>query len=409
MNPKACLPGVVFFKISILLLICFKTFSTAGQVHLLEKMVEATESHLQKNDSENAMYSARRIIELFPANPEGYLLRAKVYEMKGAQEAACTDLSLAIAMDPENPESRFLRGMIAYRINRFDLARTDFRMLLNTKNSITNTVFFRQNNFKGTDRITTMQSGPADQLYHLLGLVEIKAGNYRRAIQLLDSAILLNNREADMYAHRGLAYERIGEQVPAQRDFENAFRLDPAHSVTLANNAIKLRKEGSLAESIEKIGQAIRINPKVPDFYNERAFIRLENKEYELAVADYDSAIRLDPEDAELWFNRGLALEKSGKQTEAFESFGYAILRNERHERAWFMQGTLQLRKQEFKNAITSFTIALGLSPEYGGAYHNRAIAQFRTGQAAQACKDISMAVSLGHPGSAELQNKFCR
>jgi len=401
--------GAFVLRFSYFLIIVFAFRQAEGQGRLLESLTSETENWIQKNEYESAMRSANRIVQIFPASPEGYLLRAKVHELKGALESACTDLGLAIAVEPDNPESRFMRGMAAYRINRFDLARADFRMLLNSKNSITNTVFFRQNNYRGTDRIMTMQSGPADQLLHLLGLVEIKAGKYLRAIELLDSAIRLNNTEADMYAHRGLAYEKINEPERARKDFEQAFSLNPEHSVTLANNAASLLSEGRIPESIESIGKAIKSNPNSPDFYAQRAIMRLENHEFELAASDYDSAVQLNPQDGELWFNRGLALEKCGRSADAFESFGLAIIQDQRNEKAWFMQGALQLKKNEFDNAINSFTIALGINPVYHAAYHNRAIAYFKTGRSQNACSDIKFAATAGHPGSPELQSKFCK
>jgi len=401
--------GAFLLRFTYLLLLIFSFIQAEGQGRLLESLTAETENRIQKNEPESAMHSANRIVQMFPASPDGYLLRAKVHELTGALESACTDLGLAIALEPDNPEFRFMRGMVAYRINRFDLARADFRMLLNSKNSITNTVFFRQNNYRGTDRIMTMQSGPADQLLHLLGLVEIKAGNYLRALELLDSAIRLNNSEADMYAHRGLAYEKMNEPARARKDFEYAFSLNPEHSVTLANNAASLLSEGRIPESIESIGRAIKSNPNSPDFYAQRATMRLENHEFELAVSDYDSAVRLNPQDGGLWFNRGLALEKCGRSTDAFESFGLAIIQDERNEKAWFMQGALQLKKNEFTNAISSFTIAIGINTEYHAAYHNRAIAYFKSGQNQNACSDIRFAASAGHPGSPELQNKFCK
>jgi tetratricopeptide (TPR) repeat protein len=409
MTGNSFFSGVSLLKFSYFLILIFSIHKAEGQGRLLETLTEEVEKRIQKNEPVAAMLAAQRIVQMFPASPEGYLLRAKVHELAGALESACTDLGLAIAVDSDNPESRFMRGMIAYRISRFDLARADFRKLLDSKNSITNTVFFRQNNFRGTDRIMTMQSGPADQLLHLLGLVEIKAGNYPRAIEILDSAIRLNNTEADMYAHRGLAYEKINEAVRARKDFEYAFSLNPEHSVTLANNASSLMNEGRIPESLESIGRAIRSNPDAPDFYAQRAFMRLKNNEFELAVSDYDSAVHLSPQDGALWFNRGLALEKCGRSADAFESFGLAIIQDERNERAWFMQGALQLKKNEIKNAISSFTIAIGINPEYSAAYHNRAIAYFKSGQNKNACSDIMIAASAGHPDSADLQDRFCR
>lgn len=375
----------------------------------LERQTRETESLIRKNDLTAALRSAHLIVQQFPASTEGYLIRSSVQEQLGNNAAALTDLGLAIALDAENPESRFARGMLAYRMNRLDLARSDFRYLLKSKTSVTNTVYYRQNNFQGTDRIMTMQSSPADQLLHLLGLVEIKAGNYRRAVEILDSAIQLNIGEADLYAHRGLAHEKNGMDAQASKDFDQAFRLDPTNPVIMNSRARNHKKNVTTEHAEQWATAAIDHHPKSPELYAERALIRLENKDYLHSVQDYDSAIRRDASDPDLWFNRGMALDKAGKTNEAFESFGKAITLDERYAKAWFMQGALQLRKNDFKNAIESFTIAIGIDPVYAIAYQNRAIAYFKAGQLPNACRDITEAEELGIPDASAMKTKMCR
>ncbi|MFZ9505102.1 MAG: tetratricopeptide repeat protein [Cyclobacteriaceae bacterium] len=380
-----------------------------AQRNVLDKLIQETELQVSRNNLEAALPNAHRIVQLFPTSPDGYLLRARIYEGLGKNAAALTDLGLAIAVDPENPESRFMRGMLAYRNERLDLARIDFRFLLKTKESVTNTVFFRQNNFQGTDRITTMQSGPTDQLLHLLGLVEIKAANYKRAIEILDSAAVINRYEADVFAHRGLAYEKIGNDSLANRDYEIAFKLNPDHPIVLANQSIRLSKTGKAEESKARISQAIQINPRSPDLYAERAWLHLEEKNFEAALQDYDSAIRRDPNNTEWWYNRGLALEKCGKPIAAFDSFGKALILDERNAKAWFMQGYLQLKKNQFSEAVKSFTNAITIDSNYGMAYQNRAIAYYRMGQLQQACADVEQATQLAQPEAVLMKKKMCR
>lgn len=403
-----------FLSFLIWLFMSVALFTTVAELKAqkldIEKSVKQTEQYLQANDLTSALRCAHTAVQLFPMNTEAYLTRARVHERMNNPNAALTDLGLAIAVDPENPETRFMRGMLAYRMNRLDLARTDYRYLLSNKNSVTNTVFYRQNNFQGTDRIITMQSGPTDQLLHLLGLVEIKAENFKRAIELLDSAIKINKSEADLFAHRGLAFEKIGNDSLAARDFDQAFRLNPAHPIVMANRSKKGNKIHVDSKSDEDwLTSAIEGNPKSPEWYAERAMILFEKKEFERSVRDYDSAIRRDPGDPDLWFNRGMAFEKVGKQTEAFKSFGQAILLNDRYAKAWFMQGTLQLKKDDFKRAIESFTIAIGIDPIYAAAYQNRSIALHRSGLQQDACRDIKEAIRLGLQEAAQMKAKMCK
>lgn len=396
-------------KAILLMMVSFSFLSTAQKIDL-DLSIKQTESYLQSNELTGALQSAHRTVQLFPGNAESYLTRAKVFERLLNHNGALTDLGLALALDPENPEIRFTRGMLAYRVNRLDLARTDFRYLLNNKISVTNTVFYRQNNHQGTDRIMTMQSGPTDQLLHLLGLVEVKSENFKRAVELLDSAIKINKTDADLFAHRGFAFEKIGEDSLSASDYEHAFRLDPNHPVVLTNRSKKWRQSNTdTLPDEEWLTAAINGNPKSPEWYSERAMNYFEKKDFERSISDYDSAIRRDPADPDLWFNRGMALEKSGRAAEAFESFGKAIVIDERYAKGWFMQGTLQLKKNDFKSAIDSFTIAIGIDQIYGAAYQNRAIALHKTGRIQESCRDIKEASRLGMQEATRMESKMCK
>lgn len=379
-----------------------------AQRNLLDDLVSETEKFIQQRKWNEALLVAHRLVQLFPTNPEGYQLRANIRESLGDLESACADIGLAIETDPTDSELRFVRGMLAYRTHRFDLARTDFRFLLSSNQSVTNKVFYRQNDFQGTDRIMTIQSGPTDQLLHLLGLVEIKSGNFLKAIEILDSAINMNNREADLFAHRALAYEKTGQDSLASRDYDQAFRINPEHPIALANHSKKALKTGQKDVVERQLTLAIQSNPRSPDLYGERAFYHMEQHQFAFAIQDYDSAIRRNPNDAEWWFNRGLALDYSGRLKEAFESFGHALIIDERHAKSWFMQGALYLKTNEPAKSIESFTIAVGIDQDYSLAYHNRAIAYFKVGQLQSACQDILQSERLGQPVKEPWRKKIC-
>ncbi|MFM8348220.1 MAG: hypothetical protein ACKOAR_09275, partial [Bacteroidota bacterium] len=151
----------------------------------INELVQAGNDALTRGEIGVAMSSAKLLTGKFPGRPEGYLLRSAIRDRNGDAAGALTDIGIAMELDPENPEHRFSHGLLAYRLNRFDLARSDFRRLLRMKRNETATVFYRQNGNQGTDRIMTMQGGIDDQLLHYLGLVELKAGQFNRAVELL--------------------------------------------------------------------------------------------------------------------------------------------------------------------------------------------------------------------------------
>ncbi len=52
----------------------------------------------------------------------------------------------------------------------------------------------------------------------------------------------------------------------------------------------------------------VRLDPRSPSTYTERALIRMELEDYDRALADCDEALRLDPKDPVTHLVRGLVL-----------------------------------------------------------------------------------------------------
>lgn len=371
-------------------------------------LVQQGNDALTRGETNSATAKANVLIGKFPGRPEGYLLRSAIKDRSGDPAGALADLGIAMELDPDNPEHRFNHGLMAYKLNRFDLARGDFRRLLRMKRNETATVFYRQNGNQGTDRIMTMQSGIDDQLLHYLGLVELKAGRFDRSIELLDSAIALNRGDADLFAHRGLAHEKAGRHDQAAADFDQAFRIDPDHAIALQNRSAVSFSKGEAAEAEESITMAIRSNPRIPDFYAERGQIRFSRKNFNGARSDYDSAILMDQEEPEHYLMRGMIHERMKQEMLAQEDYRSALRLDDRHPRAWLSLGNLFLKQGKLDQSVEHFNEAILLDSLCAACHHNRAIALYRKQQKSAACKDLLRAAALGQQVQPEMKRKIC-
>jgi tetratricopeptide (TPR) repeat protein len=85
--------------------------------------------------------------------------------------------------------------------------------------------------------------------------------------------------------------------------------------------AIRLGNRDSLDNKIDKLTQALQINPSFGLAYNERGIARAGKMEYENAIIDYDSALVFLPESPEIHFNKALSCYKSDRFQEAKEAF----------------------------------------------------------------------------------------
>jgi tetratricopeptide (TPR) repeat protein len=93
-----------------------------------------------------------------------------------------------------------------------------------------------------------------------------------------------------------------------------------------------------------------QVNPRSAYAYLTRGDSRIQEKEYDKAIADFTEAIRLDPNFAHAYYNRAYAWNA----------------------------------KKEYDRAIADFTEAIRLDPNFAHAYYNRALIFFDKKQQAE-------------------------
>jgi tetratricopeptide (TPR) repeat protein len=70
--------------------------------------------------------------------------------------------------------------------------------------------------------------------------------NYKEAIRLLDSAIILNSGYSEAYNARGLAKGYIQDYKGAIADYNNAIEINPDYGMAYHNRGIAKRNDGDL-------------------------------------------------------------------------------------------------------------------------------------------------------------------
>jgi tetratricopeptide (TPR) repeat protein len=88
-------------------------------------------------------------------------------------------------------------------------------------------------------------------------------------------------------------------------------------------------------KAIEYWTNAIKLNPKYDDAYNNRGVAYGKKGLYNEAIEDYTKAIELNPKDADAYNNRGLAYKKKGLHSEAIENYTKAIKINPKDAKAF--------------------------------------------------------------------------
>lgn len=137
----------------------------------------------------------------------------------------------------------------------------------------------------------------------------------------------------------------------------------------IAKNYQSLRQND---KAISYYSNAIKINPKVANYYNELANIYSENLKIDLAVQYYQKVLELDQRSNTkmiIYINIGLALYRAGKIEDAMISFKESLKINPNIPNAWLNLGLCYQQKREHVLAKENFLKAIELDPKFFYAY----------------------------------------
>jgi tetratricopeptide (TPR) repeat protein len=126
----------------------------------------------------------------------------------------------------------------------------------------------------------------------------------RLALLDLDRALTVAPQSADVYNLQGSIYRKLKQYPQAITSFTNAInsvKNKPSRRDSLESNSIARAETYALDRqynlAIADFNQAIALNPKVSSYYTYRANAYYSLKQYQLTIADLDRAIALAPED----------------------------------------------------------------------------------------------------------------
>ena len=149
------------------------------------------------------------------------------------------------------------------------------------------------------------------------GIAYADLGKWRNAINDYDSAIRLEPDFSDAFNNRGMAYANLGETEKAIKDFDQAVQGNPGFARAYCNRGTAYITQGHSRPALENFDKAIELDPGDAVAYHNRGNIFSIRGVFEKAIKDYDRAIEIDPDDATFYFNRGVAYKKLNEAARA--------------------------------------------------------------------------------------------
>ena len=139
------------------------------------------------------------------------------------------------------------------------------------------------------------------------------------------------------------------------------------------NQGLEFQQKGDDDKALAAYDQAILLNPKLVDAYNNRANIKLLRNDPNGAVEDFSKVIEINPKYPLSYYNRGTIYVQIGKNDEAITDFTKAISIFEgltqdydkiAHAQSYFGRASALQGKGLIKESLPDFDKALQILPK---------------------------------------------
>ncbi|MCK4607918.1 MAG: tetratricopeptide repeat protein, partial [Gammaproteobacteria bacterium] len=278
--------------------------------------------------------------------------------------------------------------------------------------------------------ILQIEPDHADVL-HFLGILKAQQSNFETAKELLTKAVKLEPESASFHNSLANTLKNIGQLKQAISHYKIALKLEPNYATAynnlanifliqqnltkaktyylkaLENNpeyidanynvAIILRKQNKDNEALECLDKILALKNNHAAAHNQKAEIKHQQGEFELALHHYKECLKLDPlnpelfhnigaifieqgnptaalkyylrllqiaPDFDIYYNLGVIYMYQGRPSDAILYFKKALQQNPDHFATHSNLGAIYLKAEDYNNAILHYKIALKLEPK---------------------------------------------
>lgn len=189
--------------------------------------------------------------------------------------------------------------------------------------------------------------------------------------------------------------EKYKEAIPI---YDEAIKLNPNVAKYWNDRGVAYKNLNKNDKALENYNKATELDPNYNFPYNNRGVIYREQHKYKQALTELDKAIELNPNYATSYANRGWTYYKMDKHEEAIANYNKAIELNPKVAWYWNNRGVTYSNLKGYTwDAIKNYNKAIELDPNEGLYYSNRGKCYRKLGKYDEANADFKRAKELGY------------
>lgn len=223
--------------------------------------------------------------------------------------------------------------------------------------------------------------------------------------QVIDQPVLQDNSTSDVDSYLApqhlVASRQYGEARPKLDALRKAHPTDPVLWLLAGNT------EAGLGRAFAAEGcytTAIAMQPESYVAFYNRGMCRLELKDIEGALSDFNEVLNLQPKLQCGLLNRALAYEAAGRYDEAMKDLDLAMAKSGFPSRAYFLRARLRSRSRDYEGARADRAAGLAELPTDELSWVARGIARLKN-EPKGALADFQAALKLNPNSSSALKN----
>ncbi len=257
--------------------------------------------------------------------------------------------------------------------------------------------YFEQKQYAESTREyeAAIQLNPDELLYHSnLALSYYMVTDYKKAIAQYTHLIAARGEDKQNvydYYWRGLCYNAEEDYAAALADFDRTVEMEPKNGFNYMSRGRAQRNARHFPQALADFNRGMKLKPESAYiFYNDRALLYMEMRDFTRALEAVTEAMRLQPNNSVNYNTRGWIYFDQGDYDRAFEDFSTGVRINPLDSGNYNGRGWVYVQRGEYALAIEEFTKGVDSGP--GGEKLNlnpRAAAYVDLGEYDKALADL--------------------
>ncbi len=238
----------------------------------------------------------------------------------------------------------------------------------------------------------------------------LSKGDTTKALEYINKALVLNNKDAGIYFQRGKIMARMQKHEEADQDMSMALSLMPRYFDALLARSVERRIMKKYEAAFRDIFSASQIDSANPKVYFSFGNLFLATQNYNDAVTAFTKAVTLQPAYGEAYNNLAYAKILSGNDTGAIYDChrALALMKDKPNPIVYNNFGRAFTHLDEFDSAFYYFDKAITLDKNFADGYFQRGLAEQKNNNMDGACNDWRNAERLGYKDTSGVVNKYC-